>query len=106
MDAMLEHDKLPTAVLCSCDAVAIDVIRRAKERGIRIPEDISVMGIDDLLVSRYLDPALSTMTFDKELLGAKAMELLYRIIQGVERENRNAIFTVPVERGSVRIVEA
>ena len=64
------------------------------------------MGIDDLLVSRYLDPALSTMTFDKELLGAKAMELLYRIIQGVERENRNAIFTVPVERGSVRIVEA
>ena len=46
------------------------------------------------------------MTFDKELLGAKAMELLYRIIQGVERENRNAIFTVPVERGSVRIVEA
>ena len=106
VDAMLEHDKLPTAVLCSCDAVAIDVIRRAKERGIRIPEDISVMGIDDLLVSRYLDPALSTMTFDKELLGAKAMELLYRIIQGVERENRNAIFTVPVERGSVRIVEA
>ena len=104
VDTMLEQDKLPTALLCSCDAVAIDVIRRAKEKGIRIPEDISVMGVDDLLVSRYLDPALSTMTFDKELLGAKAMELLYQIIQGTEHENRNAIFTTPVERSSVKTI--
>ena len=104
VDTMLEHDALPTALLCSCDAVAIDVIRRAKARGIRIPEDISVIGIDDLLVSRYLDPALSTMTFDKELLGAKAMELLYQIIQGTEHEKRNWIFTTPVERGSVKTI--
>ena len=102
VDKMLEQEKLPTALLCSCDAVAIDVIRRVKARGIRIPEDISVMGIDDLLVSRYLDPALSTMTFDKELLGAKAMELLYQIMQGVEHENRNTISTVLVERDSVK----
>ena len=105
VDAMLEREALPTALLCSCDAVAIDVIRRAKARGIRIPEDISVIGIDDLLVSRYLDPALSTMTFDKELLGAKAMELLYQIIQGADHENRNSIGTTLVERGSVKTIE-
>ena len=104
VDRMLKLDKLPTALLCSCDAVAIDVIRRAKARGIRIPEDISVMGIDDLLVSRYLDPALSTMTFDKELLGAKAMELLYQIIQGAEHQNRNTIRTTLVERDSVKTI--
>jgi len=104
VDAMLSQAKLPTALLCSCDAVAIDVIRRAKANGIRIPEDISVMGIDDLLVSRYLDPALSTMTFDKELLGAKAMELLYQIMQGAEHENRNTISTVLVERDSVKTI--
>ena len=102
VDLMLEDDKLPTALLCSCDAVAIDVIRRAKARGIRIPEDISVIGIDDLLVSRYLDPPLTTMTFDKELLGAKAMELLYQIIQGAEHQNHNAIRTTLVERDSVK----
>ena len=102
VDKMLENATLPTALLCSCDAVAIDVIRRAKARGIRIPEDISVVGVDDLLVSRYLDPALSTMTFDKELLGAKAMELLYQIIQGAEHQNRNAIRTTLVERDSVK----
>ena len=105
VDKMLELDELPTALLCSCDAVAIDVIRRAKARGIRIPEDVSVMGIDDLLVSRYLDPALSTMTFDKELLGAKAMELLYQIMQDVEHETRNTISTVLVERGSIKTIE-
>lgn len=105
VDSMLELDKLPTALLCSCDAVAIDVIRRAKARGIRIPEDVSVIGIDDLLVSRYLDPALSTMTFDKELLGAKAMELLYQIMQDTEHENHNTISTVLVERGSVKTIE-
>jgi len=104
VDKMLELDKLPTALLCSCDAVAIDVINRAKARGIRIPEDISVIGIDDLLVSRYLDPALSTMTFDKELLGAKAMELLYQIIQEADHENRNTIRTTLVERGSVKTI--
>ena len=104
VDKMLELQELPTALLCSCDAVAIDVIRRAKESGIRIPEDISVVGIDDLLVSRYLDPALSTMTFDKELLGAKAMELLYQIMQGTEHENRNSISTTLVERSSVKTI--
>ena len=102
VDKMLELNTLPTALLCNCDAVAIDVIRRLKSKGIRIPQDISVMGVDDLLVSRYLDPALSTMTFDKELLGAKAMELLYQIIQGAEHQNRNAIRTTLVERDSVK----
>ena len=104
VDRMLQMEQLPTALLCSCDAVAIDVISRAKAKGIRIPEDVSVIGIDDLLVSRYLDPALSTMTFDKELLGAKAMELLYQIIQEADHENRNTIGTTLVERGSVKAI--
>ena len=61
--------------------------------------------LDDLLVSRYLDPGLSTMTFDKELLGAKAMELLYQIIQETDHENRNTIGTTLVKRNSVKTIE-
>ena len=101
---LLEHDTLPTAILCIGDAFAIDMIRGAKARGMRIPEDISVMSLDDLLVSRYLDPPLSTMTFDKELLGAKAMRMLYQIIQGAEHANHNVIYTRPVERESVKTI--
>jgi len=44
------------------------------------------------------------MTFDKELLGAKAMRLLYQIIQGAEHENHNVIYTTPVERESVKTI--
>ena len=102
--ALLEHNVLPTAILCIGDAFAIDVIRGAKARGMKIPEDISVMSLDDLLVSRYLDPPLSTMTFDKELLGSKAMRLLYQIIQGADHENHNVIYTTPVERESVKTI--
>lgn len=102
VDIMLRQEQLPTALLCSCDAVAIDVIHRAKACGIRIPEDVSIIGIDDLLVSRYLDPPLTSMTFDKELMGAKAMEMIYHIIQDEPCERNIAITTTPVERGSVK----
>lgn len=103
--AFMENPRLPTAVLCAGDAFAIDAIRFARENGLRIPEDISIMSLDDLLVSRYLDPPLSTMTFDKELLGEKATELLYRIIQKEPYEPVNLIKTTPVERASVKLLK-
>ena len=68
---------LPTAFFCAGDSYAIDTIRCAKVMGLRIPEDLSVIGLDDLLVSRYLDPPLTSLSFDKEGIGSKATELLY-----------------------------
>lgn len=102
IDRLLQNDSLPTAFLCAGDSIAIDIIRRAKARGLRIPEDISIMGLDDLLVSRYLDPPLSSMTFHKELLGENAMNLLYQIMNGHPYTPVNLIQTTPVERGSVK----
>ena len=99
---LLQLPELPTAFLCAGDVFAVNIIRYAKTRGIRIPEDISIMSLDDLLVSRYLDPPLSTMTFNKELLGEKAMRLLYQIIQGENFEPINLIKTTPVARGTVK----
>ena len=102
IDRLLELPELPTAFLCAGDVFAVNIIHYAKERGLRIPEDISIMSLDDLLVSRYLDPALSTMTFNKELLGEKAMRLLYQIIQGEDYEPVNLIKTTPVQRQTVK----
>lgn len=104
IDHLLNNDQLPTAILCIGDAFAIDVMASAKAKGMKIPNDISIISVDDLLVSRYLDPPLTTMTFDKELLGAKAMRLLYQIIQNAEHESTNIIFTTPVERKSVKSI--
>ena len=102
IDRLLQQPHLPTAFLCAGDSFAIDTIRCAKAKGLRIPEDISIMSLDDLLVSRYLDPPLSTMTFSKELLGEKSMCLLYQIMENEPHEQVNLIKTTPVERGTVK----
>lgn len=102
LDKLLQRGQLPTAFLCAGDAFAIDTIRSAKSRGLKIPEDISIMSLDDLLVSQYLDPPLSTMTFQKDLLGQKAMHLLHQIMENEPHEAVNLIKTTPVERATVK----
>ena len=93
---------IPTAFFCAGDSFAIDAIRCAKARGLRIPQDVSIISMDDLLVSRYVDPPLSTMTFDKEQLGTRAVEVLYQIISGQEYQPVTLLPTTLVERGTVR----
>lgn len=98
---LLENQKMPTAFFCAGDAYAIPAMRAFKERGLKIPEDVSFMSVDDLMISRYLDPPLSTMTFDKERMGARAMELLYQILQGEEYDRVNLLPMQVAPRGSV-----
>ena len=102
MDKLLESGNLPTAFLCAGDAFAIDAIRCTKAKGLRIPEDVSIIGLDDLLVSQYLDPPLTTVTFQKDLLGQKAMLLLHQIMEGKPCEKINLIKTSLVERSTVK----
>ena len=93
---------LPTAFLCTGDAFAIDFIRTAQKNGVRIPEDLSVISIDDLLVSRFVSPPLTTMTLDKELLGSRAVEVLYTMLSEKEYDTVTLVPTTLCERNSVR----
>ncbi|MCI8526721.1 MAG: LacI family transcriptional regulator [Oscillospiraceae bacterium] len=102
IEQLLQCPWLPTAFLCAGDPFAIDAIRCAKARGLRIPHDISVISLDDLLVSRYTDPPLTTMSFDKELLGRRAVEVLCQLINGEDCQAVNLLPAVLVERGTVR----
>lgn len=99
---LLKLPELPTAFLCAGDVFAVNLLRYARQYGLRIPEDISIMSLDDLLISQYVEPPLSTMTFPKELLGEKAMRLLYQILQGESYERVNLIQTTPVIRNTVK----
>lgn len=99
---LLKLPELPTAFLCAGDVFAVNLLRYARQYGLKIPEDISLMSLDDLLISQYVEPGLSTMTFPKELLGEKAMRLLYQILQGESYEKINLIKTTPVIRGTVK----
>lgn len=98
----LQSTPLPTAFLCAGDSYAIDTMRCLKSMGLRIPEDISVIGLDDLMVSRYLEPPLTSVTFNKEQIGYLATELLYQIIQNQPYNSVNLISTTLEIRGSVK----
>jgi DNA-binding LacI/PurR family transcriptional regulator len=75
-------DERPTAVYCDDDLIAAGLYLAARERGVRIPRDLSVVGFDDMDFARALDPALTTVVLDAELLGATAFQLLERRMAG------------------------
>lgn len=76
MDNIISSPNRPTAVFCAADIYSIGVMRSIKSHGLRIPGDISVIGIDDIILSSYIDPPLTTVRIDKEEMGRVAMELL------------------------------
>lgn len=102
IQGLLDGGQMPTALLCVGDAFAIDLFGELRSRGIRIPEDLSVISMDDIVVSRYLDPPLTTMTFAKQELGASAVQMLYKMIEGEQVRPVTLVPVQLVERGSVR----
>ena len=78
----LPLDSGVTAVVAGNDQVAIGVIRALSERGMRVPDDISVVGFDDIPEARYLTPALTTVSLDFALQGRVAIGALIAQIEG------------------------
>jgi LacI family transcriptional regulator len=65
---------LPSAIFVSNDMMAMGVINAASEHGIRIPEDLSIIGYDDIHISKFMTPALTTIHQPKYRLGQAAVE--------------------------------
>jgi len=72
MMKLLRLNEPPTAVFVSGDQMAIGAIQAIKEYGLRVPEDISVVGFDDIEIAKYMEPALTTIAQDKEKIGQQA----------------------------------
>ncbi len=82
---LLAHPQRPTAIFCANDEMAAGCIHAVKEAGLRVPEDISVMGFDDVRYAAVLDPPLTTISQPAEQIGERVMRRLLREI----REGRN-----------------
>jgi LacI family transcriptional regulator len=80
MERLLALEQRPEAVFCSSDMMALGAIRAAHAAGLRVPEDIAVVGFDDASFASIMEPALTTVRQDKTGLGAAACEALMRII--------------------------
>jgi len=75
----------PTAVFAANDQMALGLLRALHESGIRVPEDVSVVGFDDLPESGFFTPPLTTVRQDFRELGQRTMALILRVLAG-ERE--------------------
>ncbi|MES0883448.1 LacI family DNA-binding transcriptional regulator [Roseibium sp. SCP14] len=93
----MEHR--PTAVFCASDQVAFGLMSTLSANGLRVPEDISVVGFDDIELSEYYVPALTTIRQDRRALGRKAATLLMECIdpEPVALAERTAPVVVDVE---------
>lgn len=72
---------LPTAVFAQNDRMAMGVMRAARDANLKVPDQLSVIGVDDMPLSSYFDPPLTTMRQDMPLIGQQAIRKLMDIIQ-------------------------
>ncbi|WP_400085798.1 LacI family DNA-binding transcriptional regulator [Yoonia sp. R78084] len=89
-DQLMAHEPRPTAVFCGNDVLAVGALRRARERGIAVPGDVSIIGFDDIELAQVVYPALTTVHVPHREMGRKAGEVLVNHL-------RDGIALTPIE---------
>lgn len=105
MNALLDsrREKMPTAIFAFNDLVAAGAMRAIKQHGLRMPEDVSMIGMDNLPTASMLNPALTSVHVPKFDMGGVAVEQLIRIADDRDQPIVNtAVDVMLVERDSVR----
>jgi LacI family transcriptional regulator/LacI family repressor for deo operon, udp, cdd, tsx, nupC, and nupG len=77
----------PTAVFCYNDLVAIGLIRALREAGLRVPEDVSVVGFDNVDLCEFASIPLTTMDVPKHEMGRRAAEMLIRRVEAADGQD-------------------
>ncbi|MCS6835280.1 MAG: GntR family transcriptional regulator [Anaerolineae bacterium] len=91
-EALRRSTPLPTAITCVNDALAILTIQAIRRLGLRVPDDVSVVGFDDLILAAHLDVPLTTVTQDAHEIGRLAAQTLLARLDGS---------TLPVQHSAV-----
>ncbi|MEL7536551.1 MAG: LacI family DNA-binding transcriptional regulator [Pseudomonadota bacterium] len=84
---LLNHERRPTAIFCANDEMAIGAVHEAKSCGYRVPDDLSIIGFDDIRYAEVLDPPLTTISQPAEEIGERAM---YRLCREIEEGRQSA----------------
>ncbi|SFL69623.1 LacI family DNA-binding transcriptional regulator [Halanaerobium salsuginis] len=99
----MQLDKLPTAIFAANDAIAIGLMQNFKKYGIKIPEDISLIGFDNIEITAFTTPKISTIDIDKQAMGQEAARKLFaRIADPEKKATKSVITTDLIARESVR----
>lgn len=109
MMQILTQPTLPSAVFCFNDVMALGAISAITEKGLRVPQDISVIGYDNIHSSRFYSPSLTTIHQSKSRLGFMALSLLLERIQHNDQPHQPQVIEIHPElvcRHSVRNLNA
>lgn len=98
--SIIESLCLPEAVFCANDQMAIGFIRAMKEKNLKAPDDIAIVGFDDIVIARYMQPTLSTVTSSRFHWGTSAASLLINFLNNGAAFQPIRISTQLIERES------
>jgi len=97
---LLARSDPPSAIFCYNDMTALGALRAAAARGVRVPEDLSIAGFDDLFVASYTSPPLTTIRQPKKEMGRRAMSLLLELLDEEDVETSELLAGELIIRGS------
>jgi LacI family repressor for deo operon, udp, cdd, tsx, nupC, and nupG len=97
---LLASAPAPTAIFCFSDQMALGALAACRDLGIRVPDDLSIVGFDDLASSSYLTPPLTTVRQPMREIGVRAVNLLLAIIDNVEVPRQQTLDFRVMVRGS------
>lgn len=88
---ILASKERPTAIFCMCDEIALGCYSTLKENGFNVPDDMSVVGFDDIRFAKYFSPALTTIAQPVEDIGRHCVEVLLDQIKGTNQGNKQVL---------------
>ena len=95
MKEILKLENRPTAVFCGNDSIAMGAYKAIRENKLKIPEDISIIGFNDLKLSQYSIPPLTTIKIDTKLIAQETVNSLIELLEG-KRDYHKKVF-LPIE---------
>ncbi|WLD92802.1 LacI family DNA-binding transcriptional regulator [Alkalihalobacillus sp. AL-G] len=100
---LIAQNKLPEAVFYANDEMAIGGIQAFTEKGMKLPDDISIVGFDDIQLAEFVSPSLTTIRQPKYEAGALAVHLIFQLLSGEKVEPYYKLTTQLIERKSVKM---
>ena len=106
VDYFLSLEQRPTAIVCANDSMALGAMNRLYQQDVKVPDELSVVGFDDIDIASQIVPPLTTIKVPVDEIAERAFGMLKILIEGKEVENRHvALVAKLVVRGTTREVE-
>ena len=104
--ALLDNAQRPTAIFCHSDEMAVGVLKAARQLNITVPDQLSVVGFDNIGLSEYCDPELTTISQPRNEIGQQAMQSLLHLLRGehvIRRQTLSSHLIVRKSTGRVNV---